>query len=1314
MVFGQGGPTREAGHEARDGRWAGEWLTRQRWKYGLWAAVAWAAVAGQAAAEMMRVRLEWGGGAEQVWEGKVSTSRGSLAQPVPLGIEADEPGSIWTADGAMMIRQRSPRTYDGVDVLVDAPLDDSLTVQLATARMPNPVTIRVPLSDLLNDFYSGSLDNQGNRLLVRRSPGDKLPVTFERRSLVFAPGEVFKIEIHTHLLPLPADSKAKLHVQLVEGRGSRATWSADHTAKAGQAVAVPMNIPLPNQEGIYEVVITAAWTAWQRAVRAPLQGKTVAERRIQVMVIDPRPVGPGGPAGELSRVVEVDPTTPRWWERLGGERSSNYPKLAALNRMRRGPLGSGHLEVRQHALGPVAQLGTGRGPADVSWEAYSLPINRPGIPHILEVEYPSDVPQAMGISILEPNSAGALTAVGLDSGVDVAPTAVDGKSPRWLRHRLIFWPRTKLPMVLITNRGERGPAVYGKIRVMAGWEQLPRAFATESPPSERLMAAYFDRPLLTRSFSADDALDEWSGRSLEDWVTFYESGRRLVEYLQHVGYNGLMISVLADGSTIYPSVVMQPTPRYDTGTFFDTAQDPVRKDVLEMLLRLFDREQLRLIPALDFSSPLPALEEIRRRGGMECEGLEWMGAEGGTWCQVNGAQRGSAPYYNVLDPRVQEAMLAVMREVIREYAVHPSFAGLAIHLSADGYAQLPGPDWGLDDVTIARFERDTKQSVGGRGPTRFAERARILAADPLHRIWLQWRADELNKFYRRVYDELSAVRPGSRVYLTGANMLSGADLQYELRPALPHKATLAETLLHVGIDPRHYQEDRGVVLFRAEQVVPSDRLSAQAVNLEIQQMPDVDRVFQDFALRGSVFFHQPQRIHLSSFDEKSPFRPTYADLATELVPSDNQNRQRFVHSLAQLDPQAMFDGGWQLPFGQEGSVASLIDVYRRLPATRFERLTDANGAEPSRPVTIRYANHAGRTWAYLVNDAPFAMSVRVNVEAQPEVRIEELTGNRRVAPLVREGSTALWSVDLGPYDVVGVRLSESGVKLSHPVVTPAREVESQLADRIRALGARAAMLGNPPALNVLRNPGFEQPGTEGHSPGWVLAKEPPGSTQIDSSTAQSGSRSLRLSSNGPATFVASESFEAPLTGRFSMKVWMRVADMQRQPPLRLAVEGKLQGEDYYRYAPIGLIPETGQSPVPISNEWTSYVFQVNDLPLEGLSQVRVRFDLLGPGEVWMDEVQVFDLAFTKRERVELSKLIALADVKLQNGQVGDCLRLLEGYWPRFLERHVPLPPGTLPNESLADKNNAPAKRSPPPERSGWLDRWRGTVPKLRF
>ena len=111
---------------------------------------------------------------------------------------------------------------------------------------------------------------------------------------------------------------------------------------------------------------------------------------------------------------------------------------------------------------------------------------------------------------------------------------------------------------------------------------------------------------------------------------------------------------------------------------------------------------------------------------------------------------------------------------------------------------------------------------------------------------------------------------------------------------------------------------------------------------------------------------------------------------------------------------------------------------------------------------------------------------------------------------------------------------------------------------------------------------------------------------------------------------------------------------------------------------------------------------------------------MGPGEVWIDDVQLYGLAFTKRERVELSKLIALADVKLQNGQWGQCARLLESYWPQFLEANVPLRPSTIAPDALAGQgqasNNPPSPPAePPPERSGLLERFKSILPRqFRF
>ena len=50
----------------------------------------------------MRVRIAWGGGAERLWEGTIAVSQGTLSEPRPLGIEADEPGSMWLEDGRLV------------------------------------------------------------------------------------------------------------------------------------------------------------------------------------------------------------------------------------------------------------------------------------------------------------------------------------------------------------------------------------------------------------------------------------------------------------------------------------------------------------------------------------------------------------------------------------------------------------------------------------------------------------------------------------------------------------------------------------------------------------------------------------------------------------------------------------------------------------------------------------------------------------------------------------------------------------------------------------------------------------------------------------------------------------------------------------------------------------------------------------------------------------------------------------------------------------------------------------------------------------
>ncbi len=1268
-------------------------------------------------AETVRVRIAWGGGAARTWTGSLTVDQGELRDPQLLGIEADEPGSMWLSheNRRLEIRQRSPRTYDGVDLLVAAPAHAVLQLRLTPADAPDHTAeVAVSVAELLEDAPNEQLDDRGNRVLMQRSPGDALRVSFDRTSLVFASGESFDLTVEPHLLALADDARFVIKLELTPARGTRVLWSVEREGRAGQAVAFPIHVPLPTEEGAYDLTLTAARSGWPNPVRRPLYWRqTVAERKVQVLVLGAGPPIPAAANEEsaLRQVVEIDPAHPRWWEVL-----AKLPQLPKIQRLWKAPLGNGNMQRWEHPLGELVRLNPSGQSPDRSWEAYTLPIVDAGRPHILEVEYPNDVPQTLGISVLEPNAAGALMPIGLDSGVEVVPPPLGADTPQWQQHRIVFWPRTTSPMVLMTNLRADDPAVYGKIRVLAVGARLPEA-AIPSSPNDRLLAAYMDRPMLPENFSAQESFDAAIERGLDDWQAFHEAGSRLVEYLEYAGYNGLMLNVLADGSTVYPSRLLQPTPRYDTGVLFTTAQDPVRKDVLEMLFRMFNRHGLRLIPGLEFGARLPALEETLRRGGPDAEGIEWIGPQGTAWQGTHRTHRGLGAYYNVLHPRVQEAMLDVVHEAAGRYAHHPSFAGLAVQLSAHGYTQLPGPEWGLDDATIARFSSDTGTSVPGEGPNRFEQRAQFLASEPQQTVWLRWRAERLHAFHRRLKAELTALRPEADLYLAGAEMLSGDALSERLRPTLIGRPSIADVFLSIGIDPERYRKTGEPVLMRTERYEVGGRSTLGAVGKELTVMPEFDRMFEHQHAPTVLFYQPPHKSRVGSFDAKSPFQPSYTSLFAQISPSGHENRKRFVNAMAKLDPTVVCDGGWLLPLGQEAALRDFAAAYRRLPAVPFHRVEEYPW--PSQPVVFRYAHYEGHTYAYAVNNAPFAVETRIRIEAPAGCRLEELSGARSLPPLRQDGrGVFVWEMQLRPYDLVAVRLNTPDARLLTPEAVIPAEVRTAFEQRIRSLGQRAAVLRGAGTKPVVENPGFERPvDTPGEIPGWASTRNRPGvDVRLDAANPRTGGQCVRMTSQEGIAVLVSRPFDAPATGRLTMSVWLRVPDGQRQPPLRLAIEGDF-GRIPYRFASVGSSPGAGQPAVPITTQWAQYVFHVPDLPLEPGRQVSVRFDLMGAGDVFIDDVEVYDLSFNRNELIELSKHISLIDVKLQNGLLSDCLGLLESYWPRFLEEHVPLPAGSHGAGNLADRPSQP--RKPPAastqtdsgERTSLLDRMRGLVPK---
>jgi hypothetical protein len=211
--------------------------------------------------------------------------------------------------------------------------------------------------------------------------------------------------------------------------------------------------------------------------------------------------------------------------------------------------------------------------------------------------------------------------------------------------------------------------------------------------------------------------------------------------------------------------------------------------------------------------------------------------------------------------------------------------------------------------------------------------------------------------------------------------------------------------------------------------------------------------------------------------------------------------------------------------------------------------------------------------------------------------------------------------------------------------------------------------------------------------------------------------------------VRSNRFSVPNTGRLSVTAYLRIEDPTRQPALRIAIEGETQTSTYYRF---GVIDTTGTGGVTQDAEsnqtndpWRRFAVHFDDLPTEELRDLRIGFDLMDRGTVWIDDVSVHDRWFDENDAQALTQLLAGVAPLLENPHSFEgCRRVLQSYWPRFLDQHIEIESATAPlaataaEPALTDEENTPptddannifkrVKSSSP----SLLRRWRSNLPQ---
>ena len=1275
------------------------------------------------------VRVVWGGGTPQAWAGSIEVhAPGGHPIRLPftwrtLSGEPDAAAAAHEVDGAIAVHQPRPVATDGVELTVADWQDARLVVRLAPVDAPQPgITLDAALADVVAAAVQQPLDALGNRLTVKPAAGDALRVSVAAgadagfappRGAVHRPGERIRIRVEP-LVETPSHGVAvELRMRLRATR-QQAELAAQVTPLVPLATIgglgggrsltafepVVFDVELPGEEGGYDVELEAVERGSLRWARA------VVARSVPFVSVADTPVGPA-PAADWKPVHELDPGSPRLHERLRrlpgvhlpamplpdvplpalarpsmplprlpsvplphvSLPSVPLPSMSAMVPRLSGLLADGHSTVVAHALGPMLRLPPAGTPAASAWEGIVLAAVQPGLPHAVEIEYPTDQDATFGLGVLEVDAAGVVVESRHSGGFEVRRPPAPAAKPRLARHRMVFWPTTRHPVVVIANLAPGSPATFGRVRVTVAPAGLPAA-ASERPPGPLVEAGSprrrtfgaLDAADFAREFGGAGRGDEAGGKSSADWLTHLAGIRHSAELLRSQRAAGAMVTVFGRGVAAWPCGLTRHAVRTNPAE-----AEPFEGDVLAATARLYARHGLALVPALAFDAPLPELEAALAAGD---------GPPGITCVGRDGRPRRTAAgvHYNILDPRVQRAVEQLVLDAAARLRGAGNVEGIALELPHDGWLHLPGVAWGLDDGTFARFVAslpDAPPPPAGAG--RFAERARLVEG-PLRDAWIAWRCHEVAAFHARLATALAAGRHA--LFVVPTTLFAVGDLAAPLRPTLGGAADDADVVRIAGLDPAAAV---GQVVFVAPHVHLAgadlrDRATCAAAN----GGGAIVRAAAAARRRGAAIIECPLPLASAEIVPHGPFgAAAAAEGSVAYAPLDDGSA--LAESLAAIDPEIVFD--MRLTAACAPPEPARL-AHEALPVAPLVSLAAA-----PRPLAIRQCRAGGVTWALVVNGAPAPVRAVLALGGRPSAVVDAVDGSS--LPLAGDREVAV------PLDAWGVRvvILDGGVSVEAARVEYADDVRAGVMARVAGLRLRRAVLETPVPLDVLDNPGFELGVVEPAGrpaaafAGWEVVEPRRGGVAAVPGVATAGAagRGVEFSSFTGLATLRSNPFAAPTTGRISVAAWLRVPEGEPQPPLRIAIEGVQGDREYYRFAAVGGL--TGGR--PLVGEWSQFVLQVDDLPTEPVETLRVRFDLLGPGRVQIDDVRVFDLAFDESQRSRLTTEVSLLEHALEAGDLGACLVGLDRYGPAFLEAFV-----TDAAIAAAQRAAAPAR---PPE-----------------
>ena len=486
-------------------------------------------------------------------------------------------------------------------------------------------------------------------------------------------------------------------------------------------------------------------------------------------------------------------------------------------------------------------------------------------------------------------------------------------------------------------------------------------------------------------------------------------------------------------------------------------------DTRDIAVRVFGQNGIDVLASIEYGGHKFLQREFSASDAQVAHGADTL-----HMVNRNGQQQWSYFGRNHVHPKIERLMLMVVDDLTEKFKDQPNFLGIN-WTSYIGHG-LMMPSYPLhavetalfhsyDDVTVARFEKDTKTrvAVDAKDPQRFQKRYTFLTSPEMREKWIAWRCQKIREFALKARDLVRTKRRDLNFFFSF--YIHYPHTKIWMTSGKPWRQFLRES----GYDPSLYRNDENLWFTRWTHATlhyaPAYRRQGYAVGWE----QNVGKEFLDLYARKNnravmVMHHWDENTYRAPDEAVKggwPFAKKSGRLHAQ--PNGDNAREAFTQALIASDPQTVFFGlvDVNMLVGHEQQLREFARVLRALPGEQFSPVLET-GFETN--FAIRDLSKGGAYYFYVAN--PGYWPIRGNVTLTGAGRVVDLAANQ-VIKTKQEGGRAVVSISLKPFGIAAYRVAGGRAKVVSWKTEPVSDKDLA---HLRGIVERAGTLVHDPKV----------------------------------------------------------------------------------------------------------------------------------------------------------------------------------------------------------------------------------------------------------